>query len=353
MAAALLAVGCGDRSSAPGAPPEAAAPSATASVAVSSSAPAPSASVPAPPATAPPATRTARLVELDQPMTLHPRTRHTWRQVALGAKKDKGFQVSWQPFDPTPAELPPEPGATAGRCGEGMIEIAGKHLVAPSGRDDDDAVLTAQNETCTEWRSPNHDAEGLCARFDREKWEAKRATLGRRDLAFCIDRYEYPNRRGEYPVVVATYAESQAACAAEGKRLCTETEWTFACEGEEGLPFPYGYERDPTKCNFERKVPLDIAKDFAPRMLPSTASALDRAFEGLRSGERPACASPFGVMDTTGNVDEWTTTVRKYGYRMILKGGHSGFVRSRCRPATRGHGPLYVNHSQGFRCCKD
>lgn len=233
-----------------------------------------------------------------------------------------------------------------------MVRIEGRYLVAESGADDD-RVLLAQNDACVEWRSDSHGVEGLCARFDATRWATLRERLGRRDVAFCMDRYEYPNRRGEYPLVVSTYAESKAYCQREGKRMCTESEWTFACEGEEGLPYPYGYERDPSACNFERRPPLDIADDFAPRMLPATAVALDRAFDGEPSGTRPRCTSPFGVADLTGNVDEWTTSVRKGGYQMILKGGHTGFVRSRCRPATRGHGPLYVNHSQGWRCCAD
>jgi formylglycine-generating enzyme required for sulfatase activity len=55
----------------------------------------------------------------------------------------------------------------------------------------------------------------------------------------------------------------------------------------------------------------------------------------------------------TGNVDEWTRSVRNYGYKMILKGGHWGPGRQRCRPQTRGHGPYYIRYDQGFRCCAD
>jgi len=261
--------------------------------------------------------------------------------------------VNWQAFDEAPRPLPVDDAAPSPRgCPDGMVRVEGQYLVAASGADDD-SVLASQNSCCTEWRSAARGADGLCATFDAGCWAIERARLGRRPMSVCVDRFEFPNRRGEYPVVVSTYAESAAYCARDGKRLCTESEWTFACEGEEGLPYPYGYARDPGACNFERKVPLDIAGDFAPRMLPSTAAALDRAFEGLPSGERPRCVSPTGVADLTGNVDEWTTSTRRGGYRMILKGGHSGFVRSRCRPATRGHGPLYVNHSQGFRCCAD
>ena len=290
------------------------------------------------------AAHAARVLELGVPVTqVYPRKRHQWRRLS---------QVNWQAFDVDPPAMPPDVAPNSKGCPAGMLRVEGAYLVGENG-EDDDRVLLRQNQACTEWRSDDHGIEGLCARFDAAAWAEKRATLGRRAMNVCVDRFEYPNRRGELPVIVSTYSESKAYCEREHKRLCTESEWTFACEGEEGRPFPYGYDRDPTACNFENKVPLDIADDFAPRMLPSTADALDRAFEGLRSGERPRCVSPFGVADLTGNVDEWTTSVRKHGYRMILKGGHSGFVRSRCRPATRGHGPLYVNHSQGFRCCQD
>ncbi len=316
-----------------------------------SAAPRPIASAPAAePAAAPSAEASAaqikaRAEELSIPITqIYQHRRHHWRRLSA---------VNWQAFDEAPPPMPPDESPPAPRgCPSDMVRVAGRFLVSESGADDD-RVLLVQNEACVEWRSGSHGADGLCARFDPARWAAARERLGRRALDLCVDRWEYPNRRGEYPIIVSTYSESRAYCAREGKRLCTESEWTFACEGEAGLPYPYGYERDPSACNFERKVPLDIADDFAPRMLPSTAAALDRAFEGLRSGERPRCVSPFGVGDMTGNVDEWTTSVRRGGYQMILKGGHSGFVRSRCRPATRGHGPLYVNHSQGFRCCAD
>ena len=41
-----------------------------------------------------------------------------------------------------------------------------------------------------------------------------------------------------------TFHEAEALCKKDSKRLCTENEWTFACEGEEVRPYPYGYTRD-------------------------------------------------------------------------------------------------------------
>ncbi len=71
-------------------------------------------------------------------------------------------------------------------------------------------------------------------------------------IRVCIDKYEYPNKPGEPPQNFIGMHEGEAACAAEGKRLCAEHEWTMACEGEEALPYPYGWERDNNACNTSR-----------------------------------------------------------------------------------------------------
>lgn len=55
----------------------------------------------------------------------------------------------------------------------------------------------------------------------------------------------------------------------------------------------------------------------------------------------------------TGNVDEWTTSVRRGERPSILKGGYWGPVRARCRPSTRAHGEDFAYYQQGFRCCSD
>jgi len=41
-------------------------------------------------------------------------------------------------------------------------------------------------------------------------------------LAFCMDRYEYPNQPGATPARLASWYEAQETCEAAGKRLCEE-----------------------------------------------------------------------------------------------------------------------------------
>jgi formylglycine-generating enzyme required for sulfatase activity len=156
---------------------------------------------------------------------------------------------------------------------------------------------------------------------------------------------------GVEPRVFIDWYSAKRTCETAGKRLCTEEEWTFACEGEEGLPYPYGYERDGLACNIDHGW---IAPDTEALMNPTrTPDELKRLWQGVPSGSMERCVSPFGVHDMTGNVDEWTSSTRKKGYRSILKGGYWSVVRNRCRPTTRIHFEGYSNYQQGFRCCTD
>ena len=172
-------------------------------------------------------------------------------------------------------------------------------------------------------------------------------------MHFCIDRYEYPNRRGAYPAVMASWLDSERICAGEGKRLCTEQEWTFACEGDEAKPYPYGYERDADACVMDRQwLPYDAAALYSSDGELASAE-LDRLWQGEISGSHPRCRSAFGVYDTAGNVDEWTTSVVPGERPSVLKGGYWSVVRSGCRASTRAHGETFRFYQIGFRCCSD
>jgi formylglycine-generating enzyme required for sulfatase activity len=152
---------------------------------------------------------------------------------------------------------------------------------------------------------------------------------------------------------MVSWHEAGAICARDGKRLCTEAEWTLACEGDDSQPYPYGYERDAEACVIDLPSrPVD-AGALAQRDGARARVELDRLWQGEASGERPRCRSPFGVYDMTGNVDEWTVSVVPGERPSILKGGYWGPVRGRCRASTRAHDEDFVYYQQGFRCCSD
>jgi formylglycine-generating enzyme required for sulfatase activity len=233
---------------------------------------------------------------------------------------------------------------TRGACAPGMVEVSGNMKVH--------ALLDQlQLQACTKWIDKKWPER--CAEYDRDEWLALAKDLPTKPEHFCIDRFEYPNRKGEYPIVLVSWYEARDACKAEGKRLCTEDEWTFACEGEEATPYPNGYVRDPEACLEDRPWRAFDGRALSPRGGKAAMMELDRLWQGLPSGARPLCKSQAGVYDMTGNVDEWTRSSIAGQRPSVLKGGYWGPVRTRCRPATKAHDEEHVFYQQGFRCCAD
>jgi hypothetical protein len=221
-------------------------------------------------------------------------------------------------------------------CGDGMRLVDGEYC-------------TTLIHQCLE---PFTDGSGRCQRYVA----SHQCSGPKSKRRFCIDQFEYPNRFGEKPIVMVDYNEASAACAKVHKRLCTESEWTLACEGPEKLPYPYGYERDPSACNIDR---IHRFPDTEALYRPETREAeLRRIDESTPSGTRPKCVSGYGVFDMTGNVDEWVSPepvegAPGVGRRTVLKGGYYGVVRARCRPSTASHGPTFKFYQVGFRCCSE
>ncbi len=217
------------------------------------------------------------------------------------------------------------------------------------------SVQDMQSRACTRWMQPAPGGRPTyperCLEFDEVRWRALQSTLTTQSIDVCIDTYEYPNVRDQNPLISVTYPEAQAMCESRGRRLCSEDEWTFACEGPETLPYPYGFKRDKVACNIDNQWRAFNEQKLGKRGTEAQRDELARLWQGEPSGTRPDCVSVFGVHDMTGNVDEWTTASRPSKHQSILKGGYWGPVRTRCRPSTRNHGPGHYFYQQGFRCC--
>jgi len=190
----------------------------------------------------------------------------------------------------------------------------------------------AMSYRCSEYRAPT----GQCQTGTAKKH-------------FCIDDYEWPNKAGETPVVMKNWYEARDACQSVGKRLCSQDEWTLACEGPEHLPYPYGYVRDATACNID-KAAIGVGEKALRR--PDLRDAeVARLWQREASGARDRCVSAFGVHDMTGNVDEWTLNETGTPHQSALKGGYWSWVRGRCRAVTAGHEESLRYYQIGFRCC--
>jgi formylglycine-generating enzyme required for sulfatase activity len=112
----------------------------------------------------------------------------------------------------------------------------------------------------------------------------------------------YPEGWAKKPVTWVSLEDARAYAKWAGKRLPHEWEWQYAAQGADGRTFPWGNAWD------ESAVPV-----------PHTGRDL-RAPDDVDA--HPAGASPFGVMDLTGNVWQWTDEYEDEHTRTaILRGG--------------------------------
>ena len=200
-------------------------------------------------------------------------------------------------------------------CEENMVHIKGLYC-------------DSLNQTCLKWIDKKR-----CAIFSKES----QCVGNEKELNFCID-IEEAHKEDGMPLTGMTWDQGSKLCKSWGKRLCTESEWVLSCEGNERLPYPYGYERDSSICNIDHKA---FIKD---KKLVNESSNIK---------EYPNCLSPFGVHNMVGNVDEAVISNGQTKYKSVFKGGFWGYLRNACRPRTTEHFEEYADTQTGFRCCSN
>ena len=157
---------------------------------------------------------------------------------------------------------------------------------------------------------------------------------------------EFENPRLNHPrqpVVSVTWNDAKAYCLWAKKRLPTEAEWEKAARGTKARHYPWGNEPDALNANIRGKG--DDYRNTSP------------------GGKFPEGASPYGVMDMSGNVWEWTEDLyqpypgNKYDNDFydknfkVIKGGSWNSTLDLVRPAVRGNAlPTQKKNYIGFRC---
>jgi len=112
----------------------------------------------------------------------------------------------------------------------------------------------------------------------------------------------YPEGWGNRPVTWVSLEDARAYAAWLVKRLPHEWEWQYAAQGLDGRLYPWGNQWNPNA------VPI-----------PDQSRSL-RGPDAV--DQHPQGASPFGVMDLTGNVWQWTEEfVDEHTRAGILRGG--------------------------------
>jgi formylglycine-generating enzyme required for sulfatase activity len=147
-----------------------------------------------------------------------------------------------------------------------------------------------------------------------------------------------------HPVYMVNLDHARAYAKWAGKRLPAEAEWEKAARGPDGRLYPWGNEFKANACCWNRSGKNGLTTD------PVDA--------------HPEGASPYGVMDTAGNLFEWCSDGpvimenddRAVKQTAFLKGG--SWITTEIldlRPAARGNSGHINNTSTfyGFRCVKE
>jgi formylglycine-generating enzyme len=210
-------------------------------------------------------------------------------------------------------------------------------------------IEVVERECLKEWYAPQN-KKRVC-----EEFATKGVCTGKMiKKRFCMDRYAWPNKKGHKSEVMNRFHQAQVKCAAVSRRLCTESEWTFACEGPTMKPFPYGYIRDAKKCHGDEEWDSPNMTKVAQR----DQKELRRLDKTQPSGQ-PECVSDFGVYDLPGDTDEIVASeTTEAGWRGKYDSVHTGGpwykgVRNQCRPKIYTHDEGFYYYFLGFRCCQD
>ena len=155
-----------------------------------------------------------------------------------------------------------------------------------------------------------------------------RLILPTNNQAYEIDAYEYPNAKGERPQS-ASFFQAARLCAAEGKRLCSPSEWRAACQADQirsssstdDLAAYDGRDHFGVRfCNVPGSVFSQFSSDPAAQLAPS--------------GSFPNCGGASGVFDLTGNMDEWIAAVDDAGDLAVYVAASSVYASGACDGAS-------------------
>ncbi len=196
----------------------------------------------------------------------------------------------------------------------------------------------------------------------------------------CIDAFEFPNAPCELPLVWGSPKSASILCEAQGKRLCTQDEWNYACGGDpaggQDWRYAYGDEPDHALCNTQKPHPFRAdGKSWVCSVYDAKTAWETCATETEPAGAFPKCRSRFGVYDLHGNVAEMMTRTQDGDTVTQLKGSAFFYVDvarrhdenqkpggretypDHCKFDPRWHverleTSTHSNYHLGFRCCK-
>ncbi len=174
-----------------------------------------------------------------------------------------------------------------------------------------------------------------------------------------LTRYPYYGNEefDNFPVLFVSWNEANTYCTWAGRKLPTEAQWEAAARGDKGRKYPWG--NNPPTCS---------VVNFASRIVMSGGKSSLCVGDTSAVGKYPQGASPFGLLDMSGNVWEWVADWVSPNYsiepnqdpigpidgeKRVMRGGgfftDAKYVRTTMRSWQL---PDYTSNDVGFRCAR-
>jgi formylglycine-generating enzyme required for sulfatase activity len=156
-------------------------------------------------------------------------------------------------------------------------------------------------------------------------------------LAFGHGKYQwdkqsrmYPKGKADHPVVLVSWHDAQAYAAWAKAELPSEQQWEKAARGIDGRIYPWGDDWRNNYCNTKE----------------SRIGGITPVGQYSPHGD-----SPFGCVDMSGNVWEWTSSLwEPESDRPVIRGGSGADPKNYAGTASRYFNlPANRSHYFGFR----
>ena len=225
--------------------------------------------------------------------------------LTLGTGCNRGLDNDVSP-SPSPAvetdgSTAPEPVATDSPAGDNSARPMGM------------PALSAEGETAAA-TFPNPDAPTMISipggtlLTGSPPSDTRRVQFAENDMIpnditpFTIDALPYPGDPHHAFLTGVTRAEAEKSCTTEGKRLCTELEWEWACKSLSNFTYPTGHPYRPS--SYAEKDGISPFSQFGVfamgRMLEWTSSAWGREADQIERAVARGYAPGFGETPSRG-----------------------------------------------------
>ena len=257
-------------------------------------------------------------------------------------------------LQPVPELLPGAPPPVSSGCPPEMLSIRGQFCIDRY----EASVVDARERALSPYYPPSHEELLHIYGVFRQVTPKNHAPPLPEPPEFSLLEAFEPRARSLPSVVPSGYMSgimARRVCENAGKRLCSASEWTTACKGQNATKFPYGDSYQDGVCNvFRESHPAVVLYGDASKNHLDPRLNLAEGQQGSllrKTGATARCRSEWGqdaAYDMVGNLDEWVDD--EHG---AFQGGfYSRSTREGCDARITVHPPQYFDYSLGVRCCK-